>query len=74
MLVGYVSDERYVALCDVAFVFENKRDAVPARSLANGAVYADVESGPYLVTISKTGFGSKRVQIEAQPGKPRQFR
>lgn len=74
MLVGYVSDERFVALCDVAFVFENERDAVPTRSLANGAVYADVESGPYLVTISKGGFGSKRVQIEAQPGEPHQFR
>jgi hypothetical protein len=34
MLVGYVSDERYLALCDVAFVFRHGAQTVAARSLA----------------------------------------
>src|SRR5262245_10157674 len=38
MLVGYVSDERYVALADVAVVIENDAGMFATRSLANGAV------------------------------------
>ena len=74
MLVGYVSDERYVALCDVAIVFENESGMVATRSLANGAVVADVRPGPYRVTLAKDGFGSKRVSMTVEPGAPYQFR
>ena len=37
MLIGYVSDERYMALHDVAVVFENGGEMIGTRSLANGA-------------------------------------
>lgn len=74
MLAGYVSDERYLALCDVALVFENDSATIPARSLANGAVIADVAPGSYWVTLAKEGFGAKRVQVAVQEGKPYQFR
>lgn len=74
MLVGYVSDERYTALSDVALVFENGPHLTAARSLANGAVVADVKPGPYRVTLAKEGFGPKRVEMTPDPDRPYQFR
>jgi hypothetical protein len=74
MLVGYVSDERYVALCDVALEFERDGGSVEARSRATGAVYADVAPGPYKVTLSKPGYGAKSVQMAVKEGEPYQFR
>src|SRR6266571_6615512 len=74
MLVGYVSDERYVALLDVLLEFESEAGSVEARSRASGAVYANVAPGPYRVTLSKEGFGGKRVQVVVREGEPYQFR
>lgn len=74
MLVGYVSDERFVALADVAVVFEDGPNLSAARSLANGAVVADVKPGSYHVTLARDGFGSKRVQMTVDPARPYQFR
>ena len=68
MLVGYVSNERYVALPDVLLEFENERGSVEARSRASGAIHADVEPGSYRVTLSKPGFGAKRLQMTVGPG------
>jgi hypothetical protein len=73
MLVGYVSDERYVALADVLLEFEDAFGSVEARSRASGAVYADVGPGTYRVTLQKAGYGAKRVQVKLG-GKPYQFR
>jgi len=61
MLVGYVSDERYLALADVLFEFTSERGVVSARSSASGAVYADIEAGTHTVTQQKDGFGPKRI-------------
>ena len=75
MLIGYVSDERYVALPDVLLEFENESGSFEARSRASGAVHADLPSGQYRVTLAKPGFGAKRVTIDVgadQP--PYQFR
>lgn len=55
MLVGYVSDERYVALPDVLLEFQNEAGSVEARSRAAGAIYADVVSGAYKVTLGRPG-------------------
>jgi hypothetical protein len=46
MLVGHVSDERYIALPDVHVEFR-RENAVPVavRSAASGAVYAEIEPG-----------------------------
>jgi len=74
MLVGYVSDERYVALTDVALEFIRDGRSIEARSRASGAVYADVTPGPYRVALSKAGFGSKWVELDVREGRPHQFR
>lgn len=74
MLVGYVSDERYVALPDVALVFESDGQCVAARSLANGAVVADIAPGPWRVTLARDGFGAKRASVVIDPARPCMFR
>jgi hypothetical protein len=73
MLVGYVSDERYLALADVLVEFEDPLVAVETRSRASGAIYADVGPGTYRVTLQKPGYGAKRVTVKLA-GRPHQFR
>lgn len=73
-LIGFVSDEYYSALVDVAFEFQLAGNSVQARSTATGAVYAQLGEGTYLTTIHKTGFGSKRVELKVPRIKPYQFR
>lgn len=73
-LIGYVSDERYVALPDVMLEFVADGQSVEARSRASGAVYADLAPGPYLVTLYKQGFGAKRVRMTVGADEPYQFR
>ena len=67
MLVGYVSDERYLALADVLFEFVSERGVVSARSSSSGSVYADIEAGSYIATLQKDGFGPKRIEFNAHP-------
>jgi hypothetical protein len=77
MLIGYVSDERYIALPDVALEFLTaKGESFEARSRATGAVYANVpdDPGELLVTLQKPGYGSKRVRVTLPAGQPFQFR
>jgi hypothetical protein len=77
MKIGYVSDERFVALCDVVLEFENKScgSSIETRSRASGSVHADIPPGEYLVTLQKPGYGSKRVHLTiTETSKPYQFR
>lgn len=74
MLIGYVSDERYVAIPDALVEFENGSDRVAARSTASGAIVADVEPGTWRVTLARDGFGSKRVEATIDGKTPYQFR
>jgi N,N-dimethylformamidase len=74
MLIGYVSDERYIALIDVLFEFDGQGQVVAARSSASGAVYADLAPGSYQVTLAKDGFGAKIVEVDVQEGAIHQFR
>jgi N,N-dimethylformamidase len=75
MLIGYVSDERYVALADVAVEFTNAHgESWEARSRASGSIHCDLPPGDYTVTLSKPGFGSKRVRMTPQAWEPYQFR
>ncbi len=75
MLVGYVSDEDYVAVGDVLIEFERGgHTAAVVRSTPRGAVYAQLEPGAYRVTLSKPGFGSKRLQLDVGRDVPYQFR
>lgn len=75
MLIGYVSDERYVALADVSLEFERgDTEPVVVRSTPRGGVYADLPAGAYRVTLVKEGYGSKSVTVDVGPGSPHQFR
>lgn len=73
-LIGYVSDERYVALADVMLEFVRDGQSVEVRSRASGSIYADLAPGDYQVTLFKQGYGGKRVQMTVKPGEPYQFR
>ena len=74
MLVGYVSDERYVALADVLFEFRSGEHVVLARSSISGAIYADLPAGTYEVVLGKSGYGSKVVSANISENEPYQFR
>lgn len=74
MLIGYVSDDRYVALPDVLLEFEWPGGCIEARSRASGAVHAEVPPGPCTVTLAKDGYGAKRSEIVVGQGPPHQFR
>jgi len=74
MLIGYVSDERFVAIPDVLLEFENERGSIDARSRASGAVYAEIPPGDYRVTLNRPGFGGKRVAMTVREGEPFHFR
>lgn len=74
MLVGYVSDERYVALADAQVEFESADVCVEVRSSASGAVRADLPPGEYRVTLARQGYGSKRVTLKLPVPEPHQFR
>lgn len=74
LLVGYVSDERYVAQADVLLEFQRPGISIEARSRATGSVFAAVEPGEWRVTLQKPGFGSKSVTMTVAPSKPYHFR
>jgi N,N-dimethylformamidase len=74
MLIGYVSDERYVALPGTLLEFLGEGGSVEARSRASGAVHADLPPGPYEVVLAREGYGSKRVRMTVDPNRPYQFR
>ena len=74
MLVGYVSNERYMALGNVDFEFRGNGTIVLASSTISGAVFADLESGEYEVVMGKEGYGSKIVSVKVREDQPYQFR
>ena len=74
MLVGYVSDERYIAMADVSVEFKREDQVQATRSTASGAVYADIEPSAWQVTLAKDGYGSKIVQVNVNDDEPYQFR
>ncbi len=67
MLVGYLSDERYLAISDCAILFEQGSVSIQARSLANGAVYADLSPGIWKAALNKPGYGAKWVDMDVDP-------
>ena len=74
MLVGYVSNERYVALPGVLFEFRGGDSVTTATSTISGAVYAEIAPGEYEVVIGGEGYGSKIVTMTATPDTPHHFR
>lgn len=74
MLIGYVSDERYVALPGVLLEFEANGRSVETTSRATGAVYTDLDPGPYKVTLYRKGYGQKSVEMTVDAERPHHFR
>ena len=59
MLIGYVSDDRYVAIPSVKLLFENAERHLATESLADGSVRVDIEPGQWRITINHPGYGSE---------------
>jgi N,N-dimethylformamidase len=74
MLLGYVSDERFVALAGVEVELVGAGASVAARSRASGAIHSEIGPGRYEVILSKDGYGSKRVIADLAESQPLQFR
>jgi hypothetical protein len=76
VLIGYVSDERFVALADVLVeVDRDGRTVAETRSTARGRINLDLAPGDYRITLRKDGFGAKGVPLTLAAGDvPRQFR
>ena len=75
MLIGYVSDENYVALADVAIEIDRDGELIEViRSTPRGGVYAELEPGRYRFSLVKAGFGSKSVTLDLPLAEPYQFR
>ena len=74
MLIGFISDENYVAISNVDVEIENGVTHVSVRSTASGAIRADISEGRYQVVLSKTGFTAKRVEVSISETNPIQFR
>jgi N,N-dimethylformamidase len=74
-LIGYVSDERYAAICDASVELLGDGGVYLLRSSPSGALYGDVPPGVYKATLGAAGFGSKRVELAlGASDEPAQFR
>lgn len=76
MIVGYVSDERFVALNGVTVEISGDGRAADlvVTSTPSGAIHADVSPGTYDVILVKDGYGSKRSSVEVGGADVHQFR
>jgi hypothetical protein len=74
MLIGYVSDHRYVALPGVHVELIGPAGSAAALSRATGSVHADVPPGRYEIVLAKDGYGAKRVTLDLPASEPHQFR
>ena len=75
MLIGFVSDERYVALSEVSLEFVNQQgQSWETHSRASGSVHLDLPCGEYLVALQRAGFGGKRVRVTLPTQQPHHFR
>ncbi|HEY1686222.1 MAG TPA: N,N-dimethylformamidase beta subunit family domain-containing protein [Tepidisphaeraceae bacterium] len=74
-LIGYVSDENYLALCGVVAEFERADQTVAVvHSTPRGAIHAQLAAGEYRVTLAKHGYGSKTMSVMIAAHKPLHFR
>jgi N,N-dimethylformamidase len=74
MLLGYVSDERYVALAGVDIELVGHSGSFATRSRASGSIHADIEPGRYEIVLAKDGYGAKRVTADLLAERPHHFR
>lgn len=75
MLIGYVTNEMYEALHDVAIAFHREGSHVTTvRSKPTGAIHADINPGRYEVVLAKDDYGKKRSTIEISEDGVHDFR
>jgi hypothetical protein len=74
MLIGYVSDHRYVALPGVDVELIGPQGSIAATSRASGSVHADVPPGRYELVLARDGYGAKRITLDLPPRESYQFR
>jgi hypothetical protein len=75
MLIGYVSDHRYLALADVCIEFQDAAGrSWETRSRASGAIHADLPNGHYRVILQKMGYGAKFSEVTIPSPQGVQFR
>ena len=74
MLIGYVSDEHYMALCGVQVELQQAGESIPAVSRVSGAIHADLQPGPCQAALFHPDHSSKRVTFTVDTGQPYQFR
>jgi len=53
MLLGYVSDERYIALSGVEVELRSSHGSIAARSRASGAIHAEIDPGRYEAILAQ---------------------
>jgi N,N-dimethylformamidase len=73
MLLGYVSDEMYVAIAGALVELRQGDVSIEAHSRASGGIHAEVGPGAWEVILSHPGHTRKTVQVEFTE-KPHQFR
>lgn len=77
MVIGFVSDEMFVAIADAQLEFKKIADGtrIEARSSASGAVNLDLPPGEYEVALAHPNFGSKISTLSiSRDMQPHQFR
>lgn len=73
-LLGFVSDERFVAVSGAVCEFDDGTRATVLSSAPSGALYGDLPPGRYQVTLARDGFGAKRSTIDLDAERPHHFR
>ena len=75
MLLGYLSDEQFVAISGAEVELTSGSESVATRSRASGAIHAEVAAGPWKMTVNAPGFGPRHFDLElSEPHEPIQFR
>lgn len=74
MRIGYVSDERFLAVPGVWVEVQHAQGSSSTQSSASGAIDVDAPPGVCTVLLNAPGYGAKRVQVEIGNGQVHQFR
>lgn len=74
MLIGYVSDEQYLAVSGAFIELQGNGYRVDVISNVRGAIYAAIPAGTYRVALNKEGYGGKTVTVALDPEHPHSFR
>ena len=74
-ILGFVSDERYVALSDVGILIESEEHgSVQIQTRVDGSIAAALPSGDFKFTLWKDRFSGKRVDVTLPSAGPLQLR